>query len=82
MTASAAARKADGNVKLAFGHHLAKVTMTIDAWSNEYDEAEKTVNSLKLTGLTVNRLFLLYDDHECVRFISAYLDGVCIVLRR
>lgn len=52
MTATASARKAAGNVQLAFNHNLAKVTVVIDSWSNEYAANEKIVNSLELNSLS------------------------------
>jgi uncharacterized protein (TIGR02145 family) len=52
MTATASAKKADGNVELAFNHNLAKVTVTIESWSNEYAANEKVVNSLELNSLS------------------------------
>ena len=52
MTATASAKKADGAVNLSFNHNLAKVTVTIDSWSNEYAENEKVANSLELNSLS------------------------------
>lgn len=52
MTATTAAKKADGTVKLSFNHHLAKVTVTIDSWSNEYSANEKVANALELNSLS------------------------------
>lgn len=52
MTATASANKAAGNVQLAFNHNLAKVTIVIDSWSNEYAANEKIVNSLELNSLS------------------------------
>lgn len=52
MTATASAKKADGNVQLAFNHNLAKVTVVINSWSNEYAANEKIVNSLELNSLS------------------------------
>lgn len=52
MTATASAKKSDGYVELAFNHNLAKVTVTIEDWSNEYAENEKVVNSLELKSLS------------------------------
>ena len=52
MTATASANKAAGNVQLAFNHNLAKVTVVIDSWSNEYAANEKIVNSLELNSLS------------------------------
>lgn len=52
MTATASAKKAAGNVQLAFNHNLAKVTVVIDSWSNEYAANEKIVNSLELNSLS------------------------------
>ena len=52
MTASASAKKDDGIVQLSFNHNLAKVTVVIDSWSNEYAANEKVVNSLELNSLS------------------------------
>lgn len=52
MTATVSAKKAAGNVQLAFNHNLAKVTVVIDSWSNEYAANEKIVNSLELNSLS------------------------------
>ena len=52
MTATTSAKKAAGNVQLAFNHNLAKVTVVIDSWSNEYAANEKIVNSLELNSLS------------------------------
>lgn len=52
MTASASAKKDDGIVQLSFNHNLAKVTVVIDSWSNEYAANEKVVNSLELRSLS------------------------------
>lgn len=51
MTASNTAKKADGTVNLSFNHNLAKVTVTIESWSNEYSANEKVANSLELRSL-------------------------------
>lgn len=52
MTATASAKKADGNVQLSFNHNLAKVTVLIESWSNEYAANEKVINSLELNSLS------------------------------
>ena len=52
MTATASAKKTDGIVNLSFTHNLAKVTVTIDSWSNEYPANEKVVNALELNSLS------------------------------
>ena len=52
MTATTSAKKADGTVKLSFNHNLAKVTVTIDSWSNEYSANEKVANALELNSLS------------------------------
>ena len=52
MTATTTANRADGVVKLSFNHNLAKVTITIDKWSNEYLESEKVISSLELSSLS------------------------------
>ena len=41
MTATTSAKQADGNVELSFSHNLAKVTVVIEKWSNEYAANEK-----------------------------------------
>ena len=52
MTATTTANRADGVVNLYFNHNLAKVTITIDKWSNEYLESEKVISSLELSSLS------------------------------
>jgi phage anti-repressor protein len=52
MTATTTANRADGVVNLSFNHNLAKVTITIDKWSNEYLESEKVISSLELSSLS------------------------------
>ena len=52
MTATASAKKADGNVELSFNHNLAKVTITIERWGNGYAANEKTINSLEIKSLS------------------------------
>ncbi|MBR5274245.1 MAG: hypothetical protein IKU33_03275 [Bacteroidales bacterium] len=52
MTATASAKKADGTVNLSFNHNLAKVTVKIDSWSNEYSSNEKYANSLDFNSLS------------------------------
>lgn len=52
MTATTSAKKADGKVELSFNHNLAKVTVVIEKWSNEYTTNEKVVNSLELKSLS------------------------------
>ena len=52
MTATTSAKKADGTVNLSFNHNLAKVTVTIESWSNEYTENEKVANALELNSLS------------------------------
>lgn len=52
MTATTSAKQADGNVELSFSHNLAKVTVVIEKWSNEYAANEKVVNSLELNSLS------------------------------
>ena len=52
MTATTTANRADGVVKLSFNHNLAKVTITIDKWENEYLENERVISSLELSSLS------------------------------
>ena len=52
MTATASAKKADGIINLSFNRNLAKVTVTIDSWSNEYSANERVANSLELNSLS------------------------------
>lgn len=51
MTATTTARR-NSTVALSFSHNLAKVTVTIKEWSNEYLENEKVIKSLKLNSLS------------------------------
>lgn len=52
MTATTTAKKSDGTVELLFAHHLSKVRITIESWSNEYTEDKQVVNSLELKSLS------------------------------
>ena len=51
MTATTTASR-NSTVKLSFNHNLAKVTVTIEEWSNKYLENEKVIKSLKLNSLS------------------------------
>ena len=51
MTATTTASR-NSTVALSFSHNLAKVTVTIDSWNNEYLENERVVNSLELNSLS------------------------------
>ena len=52
MTATTTANRANGAVNLSFNHNLAKVTITIDEWNNEYLESERVISSLELSSLS------------------------------
>ena len=52
MTATTSANRAYGTVNLSFNHNLAKVTITIDKWENEYLENERVISSLELSSLS------------------------------
>lgn len=52
MTATTTANRANGAVNLSFNHNLAKVTITIDKWENEYLENERVISSLELSSLS------------------------------
>lgn len=52
MTATTSASRANGSVNLSFNHNLAKVTITIDEWNNEYLESERVISSLELSSLS------------------------------
>jgi hypothetical protein len=52
MTATNSANRADGAVNLSFNHNLAKVTVTITEWTNEYLENERVISTLKLNSLS------------------------------
>lgn len=52
MTATTSANRADGTVNLSFNHNLAKVTITIDEWNNEYLESERVISLLELSSLS------------------------------
>ena len=52
MTATTTANRAVGVVNLSFNHNLAKVTITIDKWENEYLENERVISSLELSSLS------------------------------
>jgi hypothetical protein len=51
MTATTTASR-NSTVALSFSHNLAKVTVTIKEWSNEYLENEKVISSLELNSLS------------------------------
>ena len=52
MTATTSANRANGTVNLSFNHNLAKVTITIDEWNNEYLESERVISLLELSSLS------------------------------
>ena len=52
MTATTSASRANGAVNLSFNHNLAKVTITIDKWNNEYLENERVISLLELSSLS------------------------------
>lgn len=52
MTATTSAKRADEKVELSFSHHLAKVRVTVEGWTNEFAENEKVVNSLEIKSLS------------------------------
>lgn len=52
MTATTSASRANGAVNLSFNHNLAKVTITIDEWNNEYLESERVISLLELSSLS------------------------------
>lgn len=52
MTATTTANRAVGVVNLSFNHNLAKVTITIDEWNNEYLESERVISLLELSSLS------------------------------
>lgn len=74
MTATASAKKADGTVNLSFNHNLAKVTVTIESWGNEYSANEKVANVLELRSLSS---VMSYDGtlsgDEIAKWIKAYV---------
>jgi hypothetical protein len=51
MTATTTASR-NSTVALTFSHNLAKVTVTIKEWNNEYLENEKVISSLELNSLS------------------------------
>lgn len=74
MTATASAKKTDGIVNLSFTHNLAKVTVTIDSWSNEYPANEKVANALELNSLSS---IMSYDGtlsgDKTAKWVKAYV---------
>ena len=52
MTATTTANRANGAVNLSFNHNLAKVTITIEKWENEYLENERVISLLELSSLS------------------------------
>ena len=52
MTATTSASRANGAVNLSFNHNLAKVTVTIAEWNNEYLESERVISSLEISSLS------------------------------
>ena len=74
MTATASAKKADGTVNLSFNHNLAKVTVTIDSWSNEYSAEEKVANALELNSLSsVMSNYGTVSGDEAAKWVKAYV---------
>ena len=51
MTATTTASR-NSTVALTFSHNLAKVTVTIEEWSNKYLENERVISSLELNSLS------------------------------
>lgn len=52
MTATTTTKKSNGTVELLFDHHLSKVRIIIESWSNEYTQDQQVVNSLELKSLS------------------------------
>jgi len=52
MTASASAKKSDGELVLTFVHHLAKVTVNIESWGDTVNEDDRESSKLNLLSLS------------------------------
>lgn len=52
MTSDAVAKKEDGSVILSFAHHLSKVTVSIDAWGDEFEAEERSIENLSVLSLS------------------------------
>ena len=57
MTATTTTKKANGTVGLLFNHHLSKVRIIVESWSNEYTSEQQVVNSLRLKSLSSTMSF-------------------------
>ena len=65
MTASTAARRPDGKVRLSFSHNLAKVSVMVDGWTNEYTDNERVINRLDIKSISsiISRNETIYGDN-------------------
>jgi hypothetical protein len=66
MTATTTASR-NSTVALSFSHNLAKVTVTIEEWSNKYLENERVIKSLKL-----NSLYSVMPNNNTETWVKAY----------
>ena len=57
MTATAMAKKADGEVQFSFRHHLAKVIINVVEWSHDFTQAEKSIETLMLLSLNTQMAY-------------------------
>ena len=71
MTATTSANRANGAVNLSFNHNLAKVTITIDKWNNEYLESERVISSLELSSLSGVMYSTLSGDNQA-KWVKTY----------
>ena len=77
MTATTTASR-NSTVALSFSHNLAKVTVTIKEWSNEYLENEKVIRSLELNSLSNNNTAMwvkAYEKEENTSFVAIIAPG-------
>ena len=85
MTASTTARRSDGKVRLSFSHNLAKVSVLVDGWTNEYTDNERVINSLDIKSIssTISNNGTIYGDnvHKWIKTCPIRANSVfsCII---
>ena len=61
-------------MNLSFNHNLAKVTVTIDSWSNEFSANERVANALELNSLSsVMSNYGTVSGDEAAKWVKAYV---------
>lgn len=77
MTTDVVAKKEDGSVMLSFEHHLSKVNVIIESWNDEYDAAERIIQSMKIMSLSTVMQFdgyEVYGDGKS-QFVETYVSA-------